>query len=152
MLEATKMSRKPVSMLGPITESGAYQVSLRGGSTRDYAHSVSNYGHRTKPLWIVLDGLKSTHTLGSIIQTSQYMGVDGVVVCHHNSAKLSALVSRASNGALERAPTYTLSNLTRFIQVLDPSRKERGYLNAIPISISQLHPNHLELISLLKFC
>ncbi|KFH64588.1 hypothetical protein MVEG_09321 [Podila verticillata NRRL 6337] len=117
VLETTRMSRKPVSMLGPITESGAYQVSLRGGSTRDYAHSVSNYGHRTKPLWIVLDGLKSTHMLGSIIQTSHYMGVDGVVVCQHNSAKLSALVSRASNGALERAPTYTLSNLTRFIQL-----------------------------------
>ncbi|KAG0362525.1 Ribose methyltransferase [Podila minutissima] len=117
VLEATRMARKPVSMLGPITESGAYQVSLRGGSTRDYAHSVSNYGHRTKPLWIVLDGLESTHTLGSIIQTSHYMGVDGVVVCQHNSARLSASVSRASNGALERAPTYTLSNLTRFIQL-----------------------------------
>ncbi|KAG0332041.1 hypothetical protein BG000_010385 [Podila horticola] len=84
VLEATRMSRKPVSMLGPITESGAYQVSLRGGSTRDYAHSVSNYGHRTKPLWIVLDGLESTHTLGSIIQTSHYMGVDGVVLSQEN--------------------------------------------------------------------
>ena len=44
-----------------------------------------------------------------------FSGSNGVVVCHKNSAPLSAVVAKASVGALEARPTYGVKSLMKFI-------------------------------------
>lgn len=69
------------------------------------------------PVWIALDEVVDPQNLGAILRTSMFMGVDGVVVCHKNSAPLSAVVAKASAGALEVRPTYGVTSLMKFIKV-----------------------------------
>ena len=44
---------------------------------------------------------------GAALRSAHFLGVDGVLTCHRNSAPLSAAVSKASAGAMELMPVHS---------------------------------------------
>lgn len=68
--------------------------------------SVQSHRPRRFPLVVYLDQLNDTHNLGSILRSSQFLGVDAVVVTAKNCAPLSPAVAKTSSGALEFMPIF----------------------------------------------
>lgn len=113
-MEASKLKETMVAGLGPVSvQSNEYQLIYKAaGRDKDFSTRENE-----PPVWIALDEVVDPQNLGAILRTSLFMGVDGVVVCHKNSAPLSAVVAKASAGALEERPTYGVSSLVNFIKV-----------------------------------
>ncbi|KAG0361038.1 hypothetical protein BGZ54_009267 [Gamsiella multidivaricata] len=110
VLEASKLPEVYVKGLGPVSVDNEYTLD---GKTRNRTF----VGRKDEPpVWIALDEVVDPQNLGAILRTAFFMGVDGVVVCHKNSAPLSAVVAKASAGALEVRPTYGVQSLMKFIQ------------------------------------
>ncbi|KAF9901690.1 hypothetical protein EC991_005795 [Linnemannia zychae] len=113
ILEASRLKEVMVSGLGPVsTETNNYLlIPKASGSGKEFSAR-----EKEPPVWIALDEVVDPQNLGAILRTSLFLGVDGVVVCHKNSAPLSAVVAKASAGALEERPTYGVSSLMNFIK------------------------------------
>lgn len=100
-------------------------IGLSEVSVDDNTYSVLSKQHSASftatanqpPVWVACDQVVDPQNLGAILRTSMFLGVDGVVVCNKNSAPLSAVVAKASVGALEARPTYGVQSLMKFIQV-----------------------------------
>ncbi|KAF9347534.1 hypothetical protein BGX26_000987 [Mortierella sp. AD094] len=101
VLEASKLTETFVTALGPVSVDNQYEMICKAGDTRPFKSRDNE-----PPVWIALDEVVDPQNLGAIMRTALFMGVDGVVVCHKNSAPLSAVVAKASAGALEARPTY----------------------------------------------
>ncbi|HHX50993.1 MAG TPA: 23S rRNA (guanosine(2251)-2'-O)-methyltransferase RlmB, partial [Clostridia bacterium] len=69
-------------------------------------------------LIVILDGLEDPYNLGSIIRTSEVMGVHGVVIPKRRSVALSPTVAKTSAGALEYVPVARVTNLVRTLEYL----------------------------------
>ena len=50
---------------------------------------------------VYLDGVRDVHNMGSIVRTCHFLGLDALFTPASNTARLSAVVSRESAGALE---------------------------------------------------
>ena len=72
---------------------------------------------------LVLDEVWDPQNFGALLRTSYFLKCDKVVVCAKNSAPLSAVVSKASAGAMEVMSVYSTDNLMKF---LDKS-KDNGW-------------------------
>jgi len=97
-------------------------------------------GRYSFPLWMILDEVVDPQNLGAILRSSQYFGVQGVVICARNSAPLSPVTSKASSGAMERLQILACNSMPRFLR----STKERygtaglsPPLNIIGMSLSE---------------
>jgi 21S rRNA (GM2251-2'-O)-methyltransferase len=64
---------------------------------------------------LALDEVWDPQNFGALIRTSHFLKVDKIVVCAKNSAPPSPVVSKASAGALEVTPIYSVQNMMRFI-------------------------------------
>jgi len=67
------------------------------------------------PLWVALDQVTDPQNLGAILRSALFLGAAGVVVCEKNSAPLSAVVAKASAGALEAIPVFLCRSMTKFL-------------------------------------
>ena len=56
------------------------------------------------PLFLILDELEDPHNLGSILRTADASGVHGVIIPRRRSVGLTAVVAKASTGAIEHIP------------------------------------------------
>jgi len=65
----------------------------------------------TTPLWVAIDGVTDSQSLGSLIQSCHFFGVDGIIIPKKYTAPVNALVSKFSNGAVEISPIYSTINL-----------------------------------------
>ena len=74
------------------------------------------------PFLILLDNIEDPHNLGAIIRTANLAGAHGVIIPKRRAAGLTAVVARASAGALNYTPVAKVTNLTATIQEL----KEKG--------------------------
>ncbi|KAG9327513.1 hypothetical protein KVV02_000462 [Mortierella alpina] len=110
ILEASKLKEIFVNGLGPVSIENRYDLN---GKTSDVTFKNRD---DEPPVWIALDEVVDPQNLGAILRTSLFLGVDGVVVCHKNSAPFSGVVAKASAGALEARPTYGVSSLQKFIK------------------------------------
>lgn len=72
---------------------------------------------------LALDEVWDPQNFGALLRTAYFLRCDKVVVCSKNSAPLSAVVSRASAGAMEVMQVYSTDNMMKF---LDKS-KENGW-------------------------
>lgn len=75
-----------------------------------------------EPFLVILDGVTDPHNLGAIIRTAECAGAHGVIIPKRRSVGLTAVVGKASAGALEYMPVARVSNLVNTIKEL----KERG--------------------------
>ena len=64
-----------------------------------------------------MDEVVDPQNLGSLLRTSYFLGIDGVVICSKNSAPLSPAVSKASSGALEvfQNKLYHTNNMRKLL-------------------------------------
>lgn len=74
------------------------------------------------PFLILLDNIEDPHNLGAIIRTANLAGAHGVIIPKRRAAGLTAVVARASAGALNYTPVAKVTNLTAAIKEL----KEKG--------------------------
>ena len=74
------------------------------------------------PFLILLDDIEDPHNLGAIIRTANLAGAHGVIIPKRRAAGLTAVVARASAGAINYTPVAKVTNLTNTIKEL----KEQG--------------------------
>ena len=70
------------------------------------------------PFLILLDNIEDPHNLGAIIRTANLAGAHGVIIPKRRAAGLTAVVARASAGALNYTPVAKVTNLTAAIKEL----------------------------------
>lgn len=74
------------------------------------------------PLLVICDGLTDPHNLGAILRTAECAGAHGVIIPKRRSVGLTAVVSKASAGAIEYMKVAKITNITAVIQEL----KQKG--------------------------
>lgn len=74
------------------------------------------------PFFLILDELEDPHNLGSIMRTADAVGAHGIIIPKRRSVGLTAVVAKASTGAIEHVPVVRVTNLAQTVDVL----KERG--------------------------
>lgn len=70
------------------------------------------------PFIVVLDGVEDPHNLGAIIRTAECAGVHGIIIPKRRTALVSAIVEKASAGALEHMAIAKVPNLTAVVEQL----------------------------------
>ena len=75
-----------------------------------------------KPLVVVCDGIEDPHNLGAIIRSAECMGAHGVIIPKRRAVGLTAVVSKASAGALAHMPVAKVANIPTVLEEL----KEKG--------------------------
>ena len=74
-------------------------------------------------LYVALDNIQDPHNVGSILRTADCTGVDGIILCRHNSAGLTPTVVKTSTGAAYTVPVAIVNNLSQALKKM----KEEGY-------------------------
>ncbi len=70
------------------------------------------------PFIIILDGITDTYNLGAIIRTANASGAHGVIIPKRRAAGLTAMVSKASAGAILYTKVARVTNITTEIEKL----------------------------------
>lgn len=71
-----------------------------------------------EPFIIILDGITDPHNLGAIIRTANAGGVHGIIIPKRRAVGLTAVVSKASAGAIEYTPVTRVTNISKTIEDL----------------------------------
>ena len=112
--------------LDQMSATGAHQGVIAMVAAHSYA-TLDDILNRAKergeaPLIVICDELSDPHNLGAIIRTAECAGAHGVVIPKRRSVGLTAIVGKASAGALDYMPVARVTNITNAIKEL----KERG--------------------------
>ena len=70
------------------------------------------------PFLILLDNIEDPHNLGSIIRTANQAGAHGVIIPKRHAAGLTAVVAKASAGAINYTPVAKVTNMVKTIEDL----------------------------------
>lgn len=73
------------------------------------------------PLVVVCDELSDPHNLGAVIRTAECAGAHGVIIPKRRSAGMTAVVGKASAGAVEHMAVARVPNITAAIKELKAS-------------------------------
>ena len=79
-------------------------------------------GLEEPPFLLIVDSVEDPHNLGAILRTADAAGVHGVIVPERRAAPVTAVVARASAGAVDHVRLAQVGNLTRALEIL----KARG--------------------------
>ena len=75
-----------------------------------------------RPLLVCLDQVTDPHNLGAVCRSAEGAGADGVVVPAHGAATITAVVARASAGAVEHLAVAVVPNLARYLAEVKSER------------------------------
>lgn len=112
--------------LDQISQTGRHQgviavaAAYAYGTVEDMLKSAEEKGE--PPFLILLDNIEDPHNLGAIIRTANLSGAHGVIIPKNRAVGLTAVVAKASAGALNYTPVAKVTNLARTIEEL----KEKG--------------------------
>lgn len=70
------------------------------------------------PFLILLDNITDPHNLGAIIRTANMAGAHGVIIPKDRSSGLTAVVAKASAGAINYTPVVKVTNLRNTMEEL----------------------------------
>lgn len=84
----------------------------------DHAASLDEH-----PFIVILDELKESYNLGSILRIADAAGVHGIIIPKHRSVGLDAAVAKASAGAMEHVRVARVTNISAAIEEL----KDKGF-------------------------
>jgi len=70
------------------------------------------------PLYVILDGIEDPQNLGSILRTAYASGIHGVIIRERRAAGLTAVVAKASAGAVWYMPVASVSSIAGAIETL----------------------------------
>lgn len=115
--------RRKLDLMSP---TGAHQGIIASVAAHDYA-TVDDIlaraeGRGEAPLIVICDELSDPHNLGAILRTAECAGAHGVIIPKRRSVGLTAVVAKASAGALEYMPVARVSNIPAAMEEL----KKRG--------------------------
>ena len=115
--------RRKLDFMSP---TGAHQGIIASVAAHDYA-TVDDILARAEergeaPLIVICDELSDPHNLGAIVRTAECAGAHGVIIPKRRSVGLTAVVAKASAGALEYMPVARVSNIPAAMEDL----KKRG--------------------------
>lgn len=71
-----------------------------------------------KPLIIVCDNITDPHNLGAIIRTAEAAGAHGIIIPKHHSVAVTAVVAKASAGAVEHIAIVRVTNISSTLKEL----------------------------------
>ena len=112
--------------LDQLSATGAHQGVIAVVAAHDYSSVDDIFARAAEkgepPLIVLCDELSDPHNLGAVIRTAECAGAHGVIIPKRRSVGLTAVVGKASAGALEYMPVARVSNLVNTIKEL----KERG--------------------------
>ena len=108
--------------LDQLSATGAHQGVVAMVAAHAYAtveEILENAKRRSEaPLIVICDELSDPHNLGAIIRTAECAGAHGVIIPKRRSVGLTAVVGKASAGALEYLPVARVANLVSAIHDL----------------------------------
>ena len=108
--------------LDQLSATGAHQGVIAMVAAHAYAtidDILENAKSRGEaPLIVICDELSDPHNLGAIIRTAECAGAHGVIIPKRRSAGLTAIVDKASAGALEHMAIARVPNLVAAIETL----------------------------------
>ena len=112
--------------LNDMSPTGAHQGIIASVAAHEYSTIAQILeGAREKgeaPLLVICDELSDPHNLGAILRSAECAGAHGVIIPKRRSVGLTAVVGKASAGAIEYMPVARVSNLASAIREL----KEQG--------------------------
>lgn len=108
--------------LDAMSQTGAHQGVIAMAAAREYC-SIADIlalaaGRGEAPLIVICDEITDPHNLGAILRTAECAGAHGVIIPKRRNSGLTAVVAKASAGALEYVPVARVSNLTSAIKTL----------------------------------
>ncbi|MCI9377372.1 MAG: 23S rRNA (guanosine(2251)-2'-O)-methyltransferase RlmB [Eubacterium sp.] len=108
--------------LDQLSETRKHQGVIASCAAYEYA-SVEELLNQAKqkgepPFLILLDNIEDPHNLGAIIRTANLAGAHGVIIPKRRAAGLTAVVAKASAGALNYTPVAKVTNLSNTIKEL----------------------------------
>ncbi len=108
--------------LDQMSQTGAHQGVIAQAAVHDYC-TVDDMLALAKergeaPLLVLCDELTDPHNLGAILRTAECAGAHGVIIPKRRSVGLTAVVGKASAGAVEYMPVARVANLTQTIEAL----------------------------------
>lgn len=112
--------------LDQMSATGAHQGVIAVTAAHSYA-SIDDIFDRAaqsgeQPLIVICDELTDPHNLGAIMRTAECAGAHGIIIPKRRSVGLTAVVGKASAGAVEYMPVARVNNITAAIKEL----KDRG--------------------------
>ncbi len=85
-------------------------------SVEDILEEAASRGEA--PLIVICDELSDPHNLGAILRTAECAGAHGVIIPKRRSVGLTAVVAKASAGAVEYMKVARVTNITTTIEEL----------------------------------
>lgn len=70
------------------------------------------------PFIVIADGINDPHNLGALIRVAEGAGCHGMIIPKRRSATLTAVVAKASAGAISHLPIARVSNISNAIEEL----------------------------------
>lgn len=70
------------------------------------------------PFFLLLDGIKDPHNLGSILRTADAAGVHGIIIPKRWAVGITPTAAKTSAGAVEYVPVARVTNLGRTVDQL----------------------------------
>lgn len=112
--------------LNDMSPTGAHQGIIASVAAHEYAtmdEILARAEQRGEaPLIVICDELSDPHNLGAILRTAECAGAHGVIIPKRRSVGLTAVVGKASAGAIEYMPVARVANIAAAIRDL----KQRG--------------------------
>ena len=118
-----RIDRRKLNEMSP---TGAHQGIIAAVAAHEYATVddilAAAESRGEAPLLVVCDELSDPHNLGAILRTAECAGAHGVIIPKRRSVGLTAVVGKASAGAIEYMPVARVSNIAATLREL----KQRG--------------------------
>ena len=108
--------------LNDMSPTGAHQGIIASVAAHEYASvaDILNYAAERgeAPLIVICDELSDPHNLGAIVRSAECAGAHGVIIPKRRSVGLTAVVGKASAGAIEYMRVARVSNIAATIREL----------------------------------
>lgn len=108
--------------LDMMSATGAHQGVIAQVAQHNYATIDDIFARAEQsgqpPLIVICDELSDPHNLGAIMRTAECAGAHGVIIPKRRSVGLTAVVGKASAGAIEYMPVARVSNITATMEEL----------------------------------
>ncbi len=112
--------------LDTICGAATHQGIAAAAAERDYStvEEILEYAasRGEKPLIAIADGVEDPHNLGAIIRSAECAGVHGIIIPKRRAVGLTAVVAKASAGAIEHMRIAKVTNIAATVDEL----KEAG--------------------------
>jgi 23S rRNA (guanosine2251-2'-O)-methyltransferase len=114
------MAGKPKldKLCGGVTHQGIVAIAAEKQycSVEDILKIARDKGEQ--PFIVIADGINDPHNLGTLIRVADGAGCHGLIIPKRRNATLTAVVSKASAGALAHLPVAKVTNINSTIEML----------------------------------